>query len=52
MKNCKHHIIANSSFSWWAAWLAKSPEKIVISPIKWFVNKEVKNLIPAEWISL
>ena len=53
MSLCKHHIIANSSFSWWGAWLNPNPGKIVIAPKKWFAN-EIKSddLIPANWIAL
>ena len=53
MSLCKHHIIANSSFSWWGAWLSANPEKIVIAPQKWFVNKNsIEDLIPQDWIKL
>jgi hypothetical protein len=53
MSLCSHNIIANSSFSWWGAWLNRSPEKIVIAPAQWFGSKEkTKNLeiTPNEWI--
>ena len=54
MSQCKHHIIANSSFSWWGAWLGNKPDKIVISPNQWFADKNYKvpDLIPEKWIRI
>lgn len=52
MSMCKHHIIANSSFSWWGAWLNNYPNKIVIAPKKWFNNPEIDTLdiVPESWL--
>lgn len=53
MTKCKHHIIANSSFSWWGAWLSQNPSKNVIAPKKWTVkNTEHPNIIPEGWIEV
>lgn len=51
MSKCNHTIIANSTFSWWGAWLNTHGDKIVIAPKKWYL-KENKEMIPKEWIRM
>ena len=54
MSQCNHNIIANSSFSWWGAWLNRSPKRTIISPKKWYVDKNIKNIdiIPNNWVKI
>lgn len=53
MKNCKHNIIANSSFSWWSAWLNENLQKIVIAPKKWMaINPNNYKWIPSSWVEV
>lgn len=49
MSYCKHNIIANSSFSWWGAWLNRNKSKIVITPNKWFNTMKAEDIIPKDW---
>lgn len=53
MSLCRHHIIANSSFSWWGAWLNPNLDKIVAAPKRWFANQtDVRDLLPQGWVKL
>ncbi|REG76920.1 alpha-1,2-fucosyltransferase [Algoriphagus antarcticus] len=52
MSLCQHFIIANSSFSWWAAWLADNPGKKVIMPRLWVNKMDCSSIYPEDWISL
>ena len=56
MSLCKHNIIANSTFSWWAAYFNKNPSKIVCAPERWYASKlehiSIDELVPNEWIRI
>ena len=54
MSACKHHILANSSFSWWGAWLNAHSEKIVIAPNRWFqaAKSNTVDLLPSGWLAI
>ena len=53
MRQCRHHVIANSSFSWWGAWLCSSHDQVVYAPSRWFadLNVDTSDVIPSRWIS-
>ena len=51
MSYCNHNIIANSTFSWWGAWLNRNQDKIVIAPEIWLNNKDYR-IVPDQWIKM
>lgn len=54
MSLCRHHVIANSSFSWWGAWLGRHPGGTVIAPARWFAREDLSShdLVPERWLRL
>jgi hypothetical protein len=52
MSLCKHNIVANSTFSWWGAWLNNNTNKIVISPSRFLKGDEFSDIYPKQWIKL
>lgn len=52
MSKCRHHIICNSTFSWWGAWLNPRENKIVIAPSQWTHDVESRSVVPEEWVQV
>lgn len=54
MASCRHHVIANSSFSWWAAWLAEHPGQVVVAPTAWFRDPRLDSsaIVPLRWLRI
>jgi hypothetical protein len=54
MTACRHHIVANSSFSWWGAWLDARADSITVAPVRWFAGKvpDARDLVPQRWVRL
>ena len=52
MAACSHHIIANSTYSWWGAWLNPNPGKVVVAPARWLATGERTDIVPEGWTRL
>jgi hypothetical protein len=54
MAGCRHHVIANSSFSWWGAWLGEGEGSVVVAPMRWFADATVdaSSIVPERWVRL
>jgi hypothetical protein len=54
MRQCRHHVLANSSFSWWGAWLCANAEQLVYAPNRWFATPDIdtRDIIPTHWHKL
>jgi hypothetical protein len=54
MRRCRHFVIANSTFSWWAAWLGEREGSVVVAPRRWFEDRtrNSSDIVPPRWVRL
>jgi hypothetical protein len=52
MSMCHHHVIANSTFSWWGAWLNPRPDKTVVAPTRWRNDRPTIDVVPPGWLQV
>jgi hypothetical protein len=54
MSLCRHHVVANSSFSWWGAWLREGPDTLVVAPERWFLTPryDTSDVVPERWLRI
>ena len=57
MSRCAHHVISNSTYSWWPAWLNDAPGKIVCTPDRWFNDADMsaralRDTVPEDWVRI
>ncbi|TCT03964.1 alpha-1,2-fucosyltransferase [Aquabacter spiritensis] len=54
MQACRHHVIANSTLSWWGAWLGEKPGTLAVAPTRWFASpdRDARDIVPERWLRI